>query len=70
MLRIQREGEAVPLTLVWNSQTRFIEGTRSVTAAEVTKGTAVTVSYHTPFFGKRFATKIVIERGAVSPKQH
>ena len=52
MLRIQREGEAVPLTLVWNSQTRFIEGTRSVTAAEVTKGTAVTVSYHTPFFGK------------------
>ena len=70
MLRIQREGEAVPLTLVWNSQTRFIEGTRSVTAAEVTKGAAVTVWYHTPFFGKRFAAKVVIERGAMHPKQH
>jgi hypothetical protein len=70
ILRIQRQGEAVPLTLVWNNQTRFVEGTRSVTAAELTKGTPVTVWYHTPFFGKRFATKIVIERNAVRPKQH
>ena len=65
ILRIQRDGEAVPLTLVWNSQTRFIEGTGFVTAAALTKGARVTVSYHTPFFGKRFATKIVIERSAV-----
>ncbi len=70
ILRIQRQGEAVPLTLVWNSQTRFVEGTRFVTAAALTKGTPVTVWYHTPFFGKRFATKIVIERGSVRPKQH
>ena len=69
ILRIHRDGEAVPLTLVWNSQTRFIEGTRFVTAAELTRGARVTVWYHTPFFGKRFATKIVIERGAVRPKQ-
>ena len=70
IFRLQRQGEAVPLTLVWNSQTRFIEGTRFVTAAALTKGTTVTVWYHTPFFGKRFATKIVIERSAVRPKQH
>ena len=70
ILRLRRDGEAVPLTLVWNSQTRFVEGTRFVTAAELTKGARVTVWYHTPFFGKRFATKIVIERSAVRPKQH
>ncbi len=69
ILRVRRDGEAVPLTLVWNSQTRFIEGTDFVTAAALTKGARVTVSYHTPFFGKRFATKIVIERSAVRPKQ-
>ena len=70
VIRIQRQGEATPLTLVWNTQTRFVEGTRFVTAAELKKGAPVTVWYHTPFLGKRFATKIVIERGALRPKQH
>lgn len=69
LLRIQRDGDAGPLTLVWNGRTSFVDGTRSVTAAELTRGTRVTVWYRTPFFGKRFATKIVIERGAVRPKQ-
>lgn len=63
-LRIRRDGEALPLTLVWNRSTSFIEGTRFVTAAELTKGARVTVWYHTPFFGKPFATKIVIDRSA------
>ena len=70
ILRVQRDGEAVPLTLGWNSRTIFVEGARFVTAAELAKGTPVTVWYRTPFFGKRFATKIVIERSAVRPKQH
>ena len=69
ILRVQRQGEAVPLTLVWNSRTSFVEGTRLVTAAELTNGARVTVWYRTPFFGKPFATKIVIERSAVRPKQ-
>ena len=69
ILRLNRDGEAEALTLVWNSQTRFIEGMRLVNATELTKGARVTVWYHTPFFGKRFATKIVIERRAVRPKQ-
>ena len=50
ILRVQRDGEAVPLTLVWNSQTRFIEGTGFVAAAALTKGARVTVSYHTPYW--------------------
>ena len=43
ILRVQRDAEAVPLTLVWNSQTRFIEGTGFVTAAALTKGARVTL---------------------------
>jgi len=66
ILRIRRDGEATLLTLVWNSRTKCVEGTRIVTAAELTKGTQVTLWYRTPFFGERFATKIVIERRSVS----
>ena len=66
-LRIQSDGQANPLTLVWNSRTRFIESGRFVTAGVLTKGTPVTAWYLTPLFGERFATKIVNERGLVRP---
>lgn len=66
-LRIQRDGEAVPLTLVWNSRTRFVGDSRFVSAAELRQGAPVTVWYLTPLFGKRFATKIVIEPGLGRP---
>lgn len=64
-LRVQLEGSALPLTLVWNSRTRFVGESRYVTAAELRQGNPVTVWYLTPFFGERFATKIGIERGLV-----
>lgn len=63
VLRIKPRGEAPPLTPVWNSRTRFVKGSRFVTAAELTKGAPVTVWYRTTVFGKRFATKVVMERG-------
>jgi hypothetical protein len=66
-LRIQSDGQANPLTLVWNSRTRFIESGRFVSAAELRQGTPVAVWYLTPLFGERFATKIVNERGLVRP---
>jgi hypothetical protein len=69
VLRVQRYGNAIPLTLAWNSRTIFVEGARVVTSATLTKGTPVKVWYRTPLFGKRFATKIVIERGLAHPIQ-
>lgn len=63
VLRIQPTGQSEPLSMVWNSRTSFMEGKRIVTAAELKKGSRVTVSYHNPLFGKRYASKIVIERG-------
>jgi hypothetical protein len=65
-LHIARQGGAGPLTLVWNSRSLFVKGTRTVTAAELTKGTPVTVWYRTPFLGERYATKIITERTARS----
>jgi hypothetical protein len=53
VLRLRRHGEAVPLTPVWDNRTRLIEGPRTVTAAGLTKDTAVTVWYRSPLFGGR-----------------
>lgn len=69
ILRLQRHGEAVSLMLAWNSRTHVFEGTRAVTADELTRGASVTVWYRNPLFGERFATKILIEIGLVRPVQ-
>jgi hypothetical protein len=61
MLHLQRAGEAVPLPLTWSDRTRFIKQDTAVTPAELRKGGNVTVWYHTPLFGPRWATKIQIE---------
>lgn len=65
---IQRPGESVPLTLKWNNKTKFLENNDFVTPATLKNGALVTVWYRTPFFGKRFATKIVVEHRARLPK--
>ena len=50
---------AKPLTLIWNSQTRFLQDWRFTNVERLKQGTRVTVYYHSPFFGDRFATKII-----------
>jgi hypothetical protein len=58
-LTVNPAREAKPLTLIWNSQTRFLQDWRFTTVEQLKQGTRVTVYYHSPFFGDRFATKIV-----------
>ncbi len=65
--RVRDDAGAVSLTLVWNNRTRVFEGSRAATAADLTKGASATIWHGTPFFGERYATKIVIGRGAVPP---
>lgn len=67
VLRIQCDEKPVPLTLVWNNRTSIFKENRAITASEQTNGTPVTVWYPTPFFGERFATKIVIQGGWKTP---
>jgi len=49
-----------PLRFVWNSRTRFVAGEHFTSADQLRSGGGVQVWYRTPFFGERFATKIVL----------
>jgi|HubBroStandDraft_2_1064218.scaffolds.fasta_scaffold577269_1 hypothetical protein len=44
--------------VTWNSDTEFICDGKTVPATELKEGTHATIFYHSPFFGKPFATKI------------
>ncbi|MGA9451247.1 MAG: hypothetical protein WBW41_07880 [Verrucomicrobiia bacterium] len=48
-----------PKTVVWNSDTEFLCGGKIVSATELKEGTHLTIYYHSPFWGKPFATKII-----------
>jgi hypothetical protein len=47
-----------PQVVVWNSDTEFFCDGKTVSATELKEGTHATIFYHSPFFGKPFATKI------------
>jgi hypothetical protein len=47
-----------PQVVTWNSDTEFICDGKTVPATELKEGTRATIFYHSPFFGKPFATKI------------
>lgn len=59
--QLRRSKDAPPMTLTWNSRTRFIEGAQFVDASKLRKGTPVSVIYHSPFFGNPFVTKVVLD---------
>jgi hypothetical protein len=48
-----------PQAVIWNSDTEFLCDGKIVPATDLKEGAHVTVYYHSPFFGKPFATKIL-----------
>lgn len=48
------------LTVAWDSWTRFIDGLDSTTVDRLKRGMRIKVYYHSPFFGERYATKILL----------
>jgi hypothetical protein len=48
-----------PQVVVWNSDTEFLCDGKTAPATDLKEGTHVTIYYHSPFFGKPFATKIL-----------
>jgi hypothetical protein len=48
-----------PQTVTWNSGTTFLCDGKSVPATELKEGLHTTIFYHSPFFGKPFAVKVV-----------
>ena len=55
--------EKGPQKLIWKSDTQFLRDLKSVQATELKQGAHITVYYHSPFFGKPFATKVVLNNG-------
>lgn len=55
--------DAEPLELVWTKQTQFVKDWRFTESAQLKPGQQATVYYHSPFFGKKFATKVVWQSG-------
>ena len=51
--------EKGPQKLIWNSDTEFLRDLKPVSATELNEGTHITIYYHSPFFGKPYATKVV-----------
>lgn len=48
-----------PHLAIWNSDTEFLCDGKTVPATNLKEGVHVTIYYHSPFFGKPFATKII-----------
>ena len=59
-LAIKGGRDAKKLALVWRSSTWFIEDSRFTTVDRLKRGMQVTVYYRSPFFGERYATKILV----------
>jgi hypothetical protein len=57
-LTVNPARDVKPLTLVWNSSTQFLQDSHFTTIERLKPGMQITVYYHSPFFGDRFATKI------------
>jgi hypothetical protein len=51
--------ESGPQKLHWRPDTQFLRDLKPMPVTELKEGTQVTVSYHSPFFGKPFAIKVV-----------
>ncbi len=56
---VRPENRKPALVLVWKRDTRFIDFPKFSSSAALTNGLNICVQYHTPFFGKPFATKVV-----------
>ena len=55
--------DAEPLELVWTKHTQFVKNWRFTGSAQLKPGLPVTVYFRWPFFGKKFATKVVWQSG-------
>lgn len=47
------------VTIIWRHDTEFIQNQQTTESTLLKTGLSVCVYYHSPFFGKAFATKMV-----------
>jgi hypothetical protein len=61
MLTLTYVKERGLLKLIWNSDTQFLRDFKPLPVRELEQGAHITVYYHSPFFGKPFATKVALD---------
>ena len=49
-----------PLEFVWKRDTKFLKNSNFESASALNQGGRACVYYHTPFFGKPFVTKVIV----------
>lgn len=62
-MSLQCSKDAKPLEVVWKKDTKFLKDWKFTDAASLKAGQAVVVYYRSPFFGKKFATRVVLQNG-------
>ena len=62
-MSLRCDKETKPLELVWKKDTKFLKEWKSTDVASLKAGQAVVVYYRSPFFGKKFVTKVVWQNG-------
>jgi len=63
-MTLQCGKDAKALELVWTKQTTFLQDGKCADAASLRTNQTVIVHYRSPFFGKKFATKVVWKYGS------
>jgi len=63
-MTLQCGKDAKALELVWTKQTKFLQNGTFADVAPLKTNQAVVVYYRSPFFGKKFATKVVWGNGS------
>jgi hypothetical protein len=57
------------MELAWNNRTQFVQAGRFTAPAAMHPGQPVIVTYRSPFFGHRFATKVVVALSDKPPRR-
>ena len=63
-MTLQCGKDAKALELMWTKQTTFLQDGKFADVAPLKPNQAVVVYYRSPFFGKKFATKVVWQNGS------
>lgn len=58
-LKVRSSKGNKPLEVLWKKETRFVHNGKFDSAAALKPGERVCVYYHSPFFGRPFASKVV-----------
>src|SRR2546425_1406788 len=63
-LTLDCDKEVKPLDLVWHDDTWFVQNQHFTNSEALKQGLMVRVYYWSPFFGKKFATRVVWANGS------